>query len=80
MTRHVLAWLDERLDDLRAATRFHLLAEHLARIARGGVAGTQALGRVRENLRTLLDQYPDWETILVSDARGRAVASAVNGA
>ena len=71
--RQLDQWLDERLHDLRVAASSYEVAENLARIQGGG--GGQAIGRLRDHLNSLRGRLPDYEALLVDDARGRVVTS-----
>jgi diguanylate cyclase (GGDEF)-like protein len=71
--RELDQWLDERLHDLRVAASSYEVAENLARIQ--GSGGGQAIGRLRDHLNSLRGRLPDYEALLVDDARGRVVTS-----
>src|SRR5712691_592996 len=65
--------ITEQLRDLRVAASSYEVAENLARIQGGG--GGQAIGRLRDHLNSLRGRLPDYEALLVDDARGRVVTS-----
>lgn len=66
-------WLNERLDDLRAAAGSYVISENLAKIQ--GREEGQALGRLRDYLNSVRQRSPDLEALLVIDAGGRVVTS-----
>jgi len=71
--RELGLWLNERLDDLRAAASSYVIAENLAKIQ--GREDVQALGRLRDYLNSVRQRLPDDEALLVIDAGGRVVTS-----
>ena len=66
-------WLDERLDDLRGSAASYVVPENLVKLQGG--AGGQALGRLRDYLTSVRQRFPDYDALLVTDARGRVVTS-----
>src|SRR5438132_6949902 len=71
--RELDLWLNERLDELRAAASSSVIAENLAKIQ--GREEVQALGRLRDYLNSVRQRLPDDEALLVIDAGGRVVTS-----
>src|SRR5256885_7520357 len=71
--RELDLWLNERLDELRAAASSYVIAENLAKIQ--GREEVQALGRLRDYLNSVRQRLPDDEALLVIDAGGRVVTS-----
>jgi len=66
-------WLDERLDDLRLSASSYILSENVGRTAGNGA--DRAGARVRDYLTSARERFPSFETLLIIDASGRAVAS-----
>jgi len=66
-------WLDERLDELHASASSYVLSENLGRMQGGGA--DRAVARLRDYLTSLRERFPSFETLLIIDAPGRAVAS-----
>src|SRR5437879_2594161 len=71
--RELDLWLNERLDELRAAASSYVIAENLAKIQ--GREEVQALGRLRDYLNSVRQRLSDDEALLVIDAGGRVVTS-----
>jgi hypothetical protein len=65
-------WLAERLHDLRVAAGAFAVSENLNRIEGNG---GQASGRLRDYLGVVRERCADCEALLISDARGRVVAT-----
>ena len=70
--REIDLWLNQRLDDLRAAAGSYVVAENLAKLR--GREGAQALGRLRDYLSSARERLLDHEALLVIDPGGRVVA------
>ena len=70
--REIDLWLNQRLDDMRAAAGSYVVAENLAKLR--GREGAQALGRLRDYLSSARERLPDHEALLVIDPGGRVVA------
>ena len=70
--REIDLWLNQRLDDLRAAASSYVVAENLAKLR--GRESAQALGRLRDYLTSARERLPDHEALLVIDPGGRVVA------
>jgi diguanylate cyclase (GGDEF)-like protein len=66
-------WLDERLDELRVSAISYVLSENVARMQ--GSGADRAVGRLRDYLASVRERFPSFETLLIIDARGRAVTS-----
>jgi len=66
-------WLDERLDELRVSAISYVLSENVARMQ--GSGADRAAGRLRDYLASVREHFPSFETLLIIDARGRAVTS-----
>ena len=71
--RELDLWLNERLDDLRAAASSYVTSENLAKIQ--GREEVQALGRLRDYLNSVRQRLPDNEALVLIDPGGRVVAS-----
>jgi diguanylate cyclase (GGDEF)-like protein len=71
--RAINEWLDERRDDLRVAAGSYLLSENVGTMQGNG--GDRAAARLRDYLTSARERFPSFETLLVIDARGRAVTS-----
>ncbi len=65
-------WLTDRLHDLRVAASALAVSENLTRIEGNG---GQASGRLRDYLNVVRERCADCEALLISDARGRVVAT-----
>ena len=72
--RQADAWLDARLGELRVAAGSYVVADNLVRVRPGSEAGQPAV-RLREYLGSVRDRCTGCETLLIRDARGRAVTS-----
>ena len=66
-------WLDERLDDLHVSASSYVLADNIGRTQ--GSGADRAAGRVRDYLTSARERFPAFETLVIIDATGRAVAS-----
>jgi len=66
-------WLDERLDELHVSASSYLLSENLGRMP--GSGADRAVARLRDYLTSVRERFPSFETLLIIDAPGRAVAS-----
>ncbi len=66
-------WLDERLDDLRVSASSYVLSDNIGRTQ--GSGAERAVGRVRDYLTSARERFPTFETLLILDATGHAVAS-----
>jgi diguanylate cyclase (GGDEF)-like protein len=66
-------WLDERLDDLRVSASSYILSENVGRT--GGNGADRAVTRLRDYLTSARERFPSFETLLIIDATGHAVAS-----
>jgi diguanylate cyclase (GGDEF)-like protein len=71
--RAIDQWLDERLDDLRVSANSYVLSENVGRIPASGA--DRAVARLRDYLTSARERFPFFETLLIIDATGRAVAS-----
>jgi diguanylate cyclase (GGDEF)-like protein len=71
--RAIDQWLDERLDDLRVSASSYVLSENVGRIPGSGADRT--VGRLRDYLTSARERFPSFETLLLIDATGHAVAS-----
>jgi len=66
-------WLDERLDELHVSASSYVLSDNVGRTQ--GSAADRATGRLRDYLASARERFPSFETLLIIDANGRAVAS-----
>ena len=66
-------WLDERLDDLHVSASSYVLSDNIGRTQ--GSGAERAAGRVRDYLTSARERFPAFETLVIIDATGRAVAS-----
>jgi len=73
MGRGLDQWLDGRLDELRVSAISYVLSENVARMQ--GSSADRAAGRLRDYLASVRERFPSFETLLIIDARGRAVTS-----
>jgi diguanylate cyclase (GGDEF)-like protein len=71
--RAIDQWLDERLDELRVSASSYVLSENVGRIP--GSGADRAVGRLRDYLTSARERFPSFETLLLIDATGHAVAS-----
>ena len=71
--RAIDQWLDERLDDLRVSANSYVLSENVGSMQ--GSGADRAAGRLRDYLTSVRERFPSFETLLIIDTRGRAVAS-----
>ena len=71
--RAIDEWLDERRDELRVAAGSYLLSENVGTMQ--GSGADRAAARLRDYLTSARERFPSFETLLVIDARGRAVTS-----
>jgi len=71
--RAIEQWLDARLDDLRVSAISYVLSENVGRMQ--GDGADRAVGRLRDYLASVRERFPSFETLLIIDARGRAVTS-----
>ena len=65
-------WLDERLDELHVSASSYVLSDN---VGRTGSGADRAVGRLRDYLASARERFPSFETLLIIDAPGRAVAS-----
>ena len=65
-------WLDERLDDLRVSASSYILSEN---VGRTGNSADRAVTRLRDYLTSARERFPSFETLLIIDATGHALAS-----
>ena len=68
-------WLDERLDDLRVSASSYILSENVGRPGAGGNGADRTVTRLRDYLTSARERFPSFETLLIIDATGHAVAS-----
>src|SRR5882762_5002244 len=68
-------WLDERLDDLRVSASSYCRAEKGGRPGGGGNGADRTVTRLRDYLTSARERFPSFETLLIIDATGHAVAS-----
>lgn len=74
--RELDLWSKGRLYELRVFGASYEVSENLERLQRGqGAPRTQALGRVREYLRSVAERFADYDELLAVDPAGRPVAS-----
>jgi len=66
-------WLDERLDELHVSASSYVLSDNVGRTQ--GSGADRAVGRLRDYLASARERFPSFETLLIIDAPGRAVAS-----
>ena len=66
-------WLDERLDELHVSASSYVLADNVGRTQ--ATSADRATGRLRDYLTSARERFPAFETLLIIDATGRAVAS-----
>ena len=66
-------WLDERLDELQVSANSYVLSDNVGRTQGNGA--DRAVGRLRDYLTSARERFPSFETLLIIDAPGRAVAS-----
>jgi diguanylate cyclase (GGDEF)-like protein len=66
-------WLDERLDELHVSASSYVLSDNVGRTQGNGA--DRAVGRLRDYLASARERFPAFETLLIIDAPGRAVAS-----
>ena len=66
-------WLEERLDELHASASSYVLSDNVGRTQ--GTGADRAVGRLRDYLASARERFPAFETLLIIDAPGRAVAS-----
>jgi len=68
-------WLDERLDDLRVSASSYILSENVGRPGAGGNGADRTVTRLRDYLTSARERFPSFETLLIIDATGHALAS-----
>jgi len=66
-------WLDERLDELHVSANSYVLSDNIGRTL--GSGADRAVGHLRDYLTSARERFPAFETLLILDATGRAVAS-----
>jgi diguanylate cyclase (GGDEF)-like protein len=71
--RAIDQWHAARLNDLRVSVGSYVLSENVAAAQRNGA--DRAVGRLRDYLTSVRGRFPSFETLLIIDARGRAVTS-----
>jgi len=76
-------WLKERFYDLRVFSRSYEVSENLERSLReteGPFAKAQALGHLKDYLKSVLGKFTDYDELLVVDANGKVIASSAETA
>jgi diguanylate cyclase (GGDEF)-like protein len=66
-------WLDERLDDLRAAASSYVVSENMGKLRGRGAA--RALTRLRDYLNSVRERSSEQDALAILDARGRTVTT-----
>jgi diguanylate cyclase (GGDEF)-like protein len=66
-------WLEERIDELHVSANSYVLSDNVGRTQ--GSGADRALGRLRDYLTSARERFPAFETLLIIDPTGRAVAS-----